>query len=249
MEDKILEIKEKFYKIKKRGWIKSDSNNTGSIGNLFEKLMDIQRNELEIPDFNIFEIKTKTEYSDSHTTLFSCTPTGPHYHEVDRLKELYGYPDSKFKEFKVLNTIINSKFKNKVGLNYSFQLKIDKEKKKIFLLIYNKAGNLIENSVYWDFDILKEKLYRKLKYLAYVKAFKNKINNTKYFKYFEMKIYMLKDFETFITLLNEGIIKISLKIGIYRDEKRKGKIHDHGTSFGIQENDLDKLYNLLYTYK
>ena len=249
MNNEILEIKEKFYKIQKRGWIKSDSNNTGSIGNTFEKLMGIESNELEIPDFNRFEIKTKTQYSDSCTALFNCTPTGPHYHEVDRLKESYGYPDAKFKEFKVLNTTIDSKFKNKVGLNYFFQLKIDKSKEKVFLLIFDKKGELIEGDVYWDFDILKEKLYRKLKYLAYVKAFKKKINNTKYFKYFEMKIFKLKDFETFIKLLNDGIIKISLKIGIYRDDKRKGKIHDHGTSFGIQENDIDKLYELLCAYK
>ena len=115
--------------------------------------------------------------------------------------------------------------------------------------MYDKKGNLIEDEVYWDFDILKEKLYRKLKYLAYVKALKKKIYDQKYFKYYEMKIYKLKDFKTFINLLDIGIIRISIKIGIYRDDKRKGNIHDHGTSFCIQEENLEKLYDLIDIYK
>ena len=248
MHNEILELKEKFYNIKKMGWIKSDTNNTSGIGNTFERLIGIEKNELEIPDFNTIEIKTKTQYSDSYTTLFSCTPTGPHYHEVERLKDLYGYPDSKLKNYNVLNTNISAEERSKVGLYYFFQLKVDKINEKLYLLIYDKRGNLIENEVYWDFDILKEKLYRKLRYLGYVKATKKIYNNNKYFKYFEMKIFKLKDFETFINLLNLGVIRISIKIGIYRDEKRKGKIHDHGTSFCIQENDLNKLYNLMQVF-
>ena len=64
-----------------------------------------------------------------------------------------------------------------------------------------------------------------------------------------MKIYKLKDFETFINLIEKGIIRISLKIGVFRTGKRVGKIHDHGTSFCIEENNLDKLYDLIETYK
>lgn len=63
-----------------------------------------------------------------------------------------------------------------------------------------------------------------------------------------MKIYKLRSFETFISLLDDGIIKITLKIGIFRDEKRLGKIHDHGTSFCIQENDLEKLFEIIKVY-
>ena len=173
------EIKNKFYKIKNMGWVKSNTNNYGAIGNTFERLIGIPANELEIPDFHQIEIKTKTKHSNSYTCLFNCTPTGPHYHEVERLKEKYGYPDSKLKEYNVLNTSICSNQKNKVGLNFFFKLEVDRIKKKLYLLIYNKQENLIENIVYWDFDVLEEKLYRKLKYLAYVKALKKKIEKKK----------------------------------------------------------------------
>lgn len=249
MTTKIDELKRLFYEIKNMGWIESENIRTGSIGRTFENLIGIPNNEFEIPDFDKIEIKTKTECSDSYTALFSCTPTGPHYHEVERLKDLYGYPDSKLKMYNVLNTSVYSKYKSKVGLNFFFELKVDREKEKLYLLIYDKQKNLIENQVYWDFDILEEKLYRKLKYLAFVKAKKKICDEKKYFKYYNMKFYKLTDFDTFIDLLDAGIIRISIKIGVFRDEQRIGKIHDHGTSFCIQEKDLNKLYQLIEVCK
>ena len=132
MRNNIEELKSLFYIVKSKGWIERDTNNLGSIGHTFKKLLNIQTNELELPVFGEIEIKTKNKYSFSYTTLFCCTPTGPHFHEVERLKDLYGYPDSKLKEYKVLNTSIYSKYKNKVGKNYYFKLKVDKKKQKIF---------------------------------------------------------------------------------------------------------------------
>ena len=114
----ITELSNKFYKIKNSGWIKSFRNDSGAIGHTFEKLIGINCNELEIPNFNQIEIKTKTKYSDSYTTLFCCTPTGPHYHEVERLKNKYGYPDSKLKNYNVLNTSICSKQKKQSRIEF-----------------------------------------------------------------------------------------------------------------------------------
>ena len=248
MKKEIEELIELFYEIKNKGWIESNTNNLGSIGHTFEKLLYIQTNELEFPDFKGIEIKTKNKYSSSYTTLFCCTPTGPHFHEVNRLKDLYGYPDSKLKIYNVLNTSVYSKYKTKVGVKYYFQLKVDKKKEKIFLLIFNYKKELIENIVYWDFDILEEKLYRKLKYLAFIKADKLLKQNKEYFKYYLMKIYILKDFKTFIKLIENGTIRISLKIGVFRTGNKIGQIHDHGTSFCIEEDNLGKLYDLLQVY-
>jgi len=198
------ELKKIFYGVKKRGWVEGNINNIGSIGLTFEKLLGVKTNEFEITDFEGIEIKIKNKYSKSYTTLFCCTSTGPHLHETERLKYLYGYPDSRLKSYNVLNTSIYSSYKNKVGIKYYFELKVDKIKKKIFLLIFNHKKQLIEDIVYWDFDTLKEKLYRKLKYLAFVKADKLLNQDKRYFKYYLMKIYKLKNFETFINLIENG---------------------------------------------
>lgn len=237
-------IKE-FENIKKMGWIKSKRNDYGGIGRTFEELIGVKENEFPIPDFGNIEIKTKRAYSKSYTNLFNSTPTGPHYHEVENLRIKYGYPDKILKNFKVLNTSIYANSINKVGKNYFFKLTINKEKKKIYLTILNSNLEIIENSTYWDFDDLEEKLYRKMKYLAFIKAYTKKINNDEYFKYYEMKLYKLKEFNDFIKLIEKGIIRINLKIGIFRSGNKKGNICDHGTSFCIKENDLDKLYNLI----
>ena len=241
----IENLKRNFEKIKKEGWIKSIRKDFGGIGATFEKLLNIEENSLEIPDYGNIEIKTKRAYSRSYTNLFNCTPTGPHYHEVERLKDTFGYPDKVLKEYKILNTSVYATETTKVGLNYYFRLKIDKRKEKIYLLIFDNKGILIEDIVYWDFDTLKEKLFRKLKILALVEALVKRRNKEEYFKYYDMKIYKLKDFDTFVSLLETGIIRINFKLSIFKIGNKFGQIHDHGTSFNIKAQDLNKLYDLV----
>lgn len=244
-EELIKELKKKFDEIKNMGWIKSYSKGLGGIGNTFEQLVGINQNEFEIPDYNGIEIKTKRAYSKSNTSLFNCVPDGPHYHEIERLKDSYGYPDSKLKQYKVLGTSVSAVELQKVGLYYYFKLKVDRKNKKLLLIVYDKYQKLLENIVYWDFDTIEEKLSRKLKYLAFAKALAKKYNGIEYFKYYKITFYKLKDFDTFIDLIEQGIIRVSFKISIYRYGIKEGKIHDHGTSFNINEVDLEKLYDVI----
>lgn len=245
MEKEIFYFRNKFQEIKKLGWIKSVNAGNNGIGLTFEKLLGIEQNELEIPDYNGIEIKTKRNYSKCYITLFSCKPEGKFYHEVERIKDTYGYPHKKYPQYKVLNNSVFANTKNKIGINYYFKLDVCRKDNKIYLLIYDKAGNLIENNVFWDFDILKEKLYRKLKILAYVKAYskKDKLNGQEYFNYSQLQIFLLKNFEIFIDLIEKGIVRVNFKLNIKTKGDEIGKIHDHGTSFDILEKDLLKLYN------
>ena len=244
MDNIFIEIKRKFLDIKNKGWIKSVRNGSTGIGATFEYLLGMEENNLEIPDFNDIEIKTKRNYSKSYTTLFNCTPEGPHYHEIERLKDKFGYPDSVLKYCKVINNSIFCNNKTKIGANYYFNLIVDRESKKIFLNIIDIYGNLIENNVYWAFETLEEKLYRKLKNIAFVDAIRKTVNKEEYFKYYKLTFYKLKNFNTFINLIEEGIIRITFKIGVFRTGNKKGQIHDHGTGFDIKEKDLPKLYTI-----
>lgn len=245
IDESVLKLKIKFEEIRKMDWVKSYRKDFGGIGITFEKLIGNNENTFEIPDYNGIEIKTKRGYSKSSTTLFNFAPEGPHYHETERLKEKFGYPDKELKQYKILNNTISAVEKTKIGINFYFKLKIDRKREKVFLVVFDKYNNLLEKEVYWGFDLLKEKLERKLKYLAFIKALSKKINKEEYFKYYKMNIYKLKDFNSFINLLENGIITISFKIGVFKKGKNKGKIHDHGTSFNIKEADLLKLYNLI----
>lgn len=245
MKHQILYLKNKFEEIKKLGWVKSVNKGNNGVGLTFESLLGLSQNELEIPDYNGIEIKTKRNYSKSYITLFSCKPEGQFYHEVERIKNTYGYPHKKYPQYKVLNNSVYANIKNKIGVNYYFQLDVSRNDNKIYLLIYSRGGKLIENNVFWDFDILKEKLYRKLKILAYVKACSKKEKNgeDEYFKYSRIEIFLLKDFETFIDLIESGIIRINFKLNIETKPEKLGRIHDHGTSFDILEENLYLLYD------
>ncbi len=223
MKSEIIDLKNKFLLIKNSGWIKSIRSDWGGIGLTFEALLGINKNDLEIPDYNGIELKAKRAYSNTNITLFNYAPEGPHYHEVERIKNLYGYPDSVLKHYNVLNTSVSSNVQSKVGLNYYFKLRVDRNKEKIFLLVYDLNKNLIEDSVYWDFDTLREKVYRKLKYLAIAKALVKSEYSKEYFKFCRLTIYKLKGFDDFINALSNGVIQISFKIGVFRDEKTREK--------------------------
>lgn len=234
-----------FVKIKEKGWIKSLYKGNNGIGLTFESLLGIDKNELEIPDYNGIELKTKRYSSFSYITLFSCKPEGRYYHEVERIKDKYGYPHKTLKQYKVLNNCVYCNIKNRIGMKYYFQLEIDRKNKRIYLLVFDINNNLLEREVYWDFDILKEKIYRKLKVLAFIKAFskKSKIDGCEYFKYDDIKIFYLKGFNAFINLLESGIIRVTFKLNIKTNGEKVGQIHDHGTSFDILEKDIPKLYD------
>lgn len=243
MKNNINLLVNKFNNIKKIGWIQSVKNGYAGVGLTLEHLLGVTENEFEIPDFYGIELKTKRNKSNSYTTLFNATPDGPHFHEVERLRNTYGYPHSKAKEYLVLNVSVWANMLNNIGIKYYSKLKIDYEKQKIFLLIYNRNKELIEDEVYWCFDTLREKLLRKLKVLAFINADTKIVNKVEFFKYYKMTVYLLKDFNTFLLLLEQGIIRITFKVNVTLNGPKKGKTCDHGTGFDIQEKDLLKLYN------
>lgn len=245
MENDAKTLKENFEKIRQMGWIKYDGTNYGMIGITFEKLLGLSTNEFEIPDFGEIEIKTKSKSKFDYVSLFNCVPTGPHFHEIERIKNLYGYPDKQLKEFKVFNGDVVCNKLGKIGIHFYFILNMHRDERKIKLCVFDKNLNKIEETTFWDFDILEEKLNRKLKYLALVKSEKRINNGSLFFRYNSIIFYKLKSFDVFTTLLEQGIIKITFKISVFKSGKRLGQIHDRGTAFSISEQNIEKLFDLI----
>lgn len=109
-------------------------------------------------------------------------------------------------------------------------------------MVYDVHGRLIEDDVFWSFDLLEEKINRKLHNLALFHALKNSRNDGTYYKYIDFTFYKLKCFDNFIDAIEKGIVRVTFKIGVFTSGKRIGQIHDHGTSFEIKEEDLLFLY-------
>lgn len=244
MKDTINELKNKFIEIKNMGYVKAVNSNSSGIGITFEQLLKINSGNFEIPDFEGIEIKTRRKYSESGIILFTAVPDGPNLFETKRLKDTYGYPDRICREFPVLLGVVYGNKLTKIGIKYAYKLNVDRKNEKIFLQIYNLNGKIIEDNVYWSFDLLREKLERKLKVLALVSAWPSKIKDNTYYRYYKMDIYTLKSFDGFIELIERGVIRLSFRIGIFRSGERFGQMHDHGSGFEIKECDLLKLYDL-----
>ena len=66
-----------------------------------------------------------------------------------------------------------------------------------------------------------------------------------YYYYHDIAFYKLKDFDTFISLVDKGIVEITFKIGTHKSGSRIGKVYDHGTDFSIKVKDLELLYDII----
>lgn len=243
VNDEILSLKQEFDKIRKLGYVKSTRKGPTGIGKTFEDLIGKKEDRLQTPDYKGIEIKTKMGYSKSYIRLFNATPKGKNEFEIKRLSSTYGYPDKVKIEHKVLAFSVQANMDTLVAGRFFFKLNIDYEGKKVYLSIRDKNMHLLEEDVYWDFDTLKEKLEIKLKHLAFIKAWPKTVKGTDYYKYYEIQFFELKDFDIFLKLIEHGIIRVTFKIGVFRDGPREGEIHDRGTSFEIQEENINELFN------
>lgn len=247
MEKEIRLFKEKFNNIRALGYVKAINNNNSGIGLTFEELLGKKADNFSLPDFqNVLEIKTKLAFSKKPIHLFKLTPEGTNFIETKSILEKYGYYQASNKNYKVFNGTISAKNIYKIGFYYYFSLSVNYKEEKVVLLVYDCNKKLIDNNVYWSFNKIENALIRKLKYLAIVYVWSTKKNGFNYYKYYRYDIYKYSNFYTFLNLLENGIINITFSIDIYKSNKRYGQIHDHGTSFNIDKNNIEKLFIKMY---
>lgn len=243
MDKKIIEqLQEKFKRISEKGYIKGIYNCSSSIGRTFENELNLPRNEFGVPDYNGIELKTRRAYSKSRITLFTAVPDGTDLFEIERLKNLYGYPYKKDRRYKALYADVYGNKLTFGGRKYQYKLEVNRRQEKVYLLVYDRYSKLKEKRVYWSFKYLERKILNKLQCLAIVDVWPKNIDGWNYFKYYKINFYDYKGFDIFLQLLEDGIIIITLKIDIHLDEKRYGHTYDHGCSFRIKKEDITKLY-------
>lgn len=245
----IKELKEKFEKVRQQGWIESIKKGPSSVGIMFEKLIGIERNSFAIPDYEGIEIKTKTNTTKyDELTLFNAVPDS-YLMEIPRLVESYGYPDKDLPQYKVLNINVSAAYNKIISGRYHFKLNVDYEKENVYLNVLDIRTKDIDSDTAWSFDLLKEHLYRKLKYLAFVNVDRKFEHGIVYFKYSKITFYKLSNFEQFLKLLETGYIEVGFTIGVHKTGEKKGKINNHGTRFCIKIQNLDKLFTKLTDFE
>lgn len=242
MNENFYTLNEEFKRIHNLGWIKSKSHGSGNVGITFEYLLGKERENFPIADYNGIEIKTNIEnFSRQYITLFSAEPDGKYIFQTQILKEKYGKNDLNSQNNKTFYARIVA---NKLTLinNYYMKIELNYNTNKLILKIFNAKLKLIDEDCFWDFTTLKEKIEKKMKYLAYIIAEKKYTKTGVYFYYKDISFYKINDFENFLKLISNGTIKICFKVGIYKKGPKIGKTYDHGTGFEINKKDILKLY-------
>ena len=144
----IQKLQKEFQKIKNKGYIKGVTNDYSSIGRTFESELKLPENNFSIPDYYGIEIKARRSYSKSYITLFNAVPDGENLFEVKRLKETYGYPSKKDRNYKVLYIEVFGNRLNFGGIKYQYKLDVSRSERKVYLTVYNKYSTLLERKVY-----------------------------------------------------------------------------------------------------
>ena len=149
-------------------------------------------------------------------------------------------------DIKLFKEDIDAKEWVKIYNNYRIKLKLCKNENRIKLIICDAQNNLTDDSIYWNLSDLKERIEKKLKYLAFITANCYINNRKKYFIYNNIKFYKLKNFNYFIDSIETGKIKVRINVDISHSTKYMGKLHDHGATFRIKKELIEEIFERIY---
>lgn len=235
-------LSNKLNKICNKGFIEMKTEKYTNSGLLLEQELGIQSNDFSVADIDGIEIKAVNVFTDYPITLFSCTCDGPDVFELNRLVERFGVRDYIYKDVKVLYVKLYANEFSNWGKYLKMKLHIDRLEKKIYIIVANRNGKVIEKRAYWNFDTINSLLERKLNKLCVVYFRRATQDQIKYCNFFKYTFFEYINFDSFLAELEIGNILVSLKYGVYRNGYKRGTSYNHGTSFSINANRLPHLF-------
>ncbi len=233
------EFVKRIQEIKEMGWVKTHRKGDTGIGKTLEDLLGISENNIAGPDFDVYELKSGRKDSSSMLTLFTKAPLPRGANK--ELVKVFGYKqrskpaDTSQKrlssyvdaaetteeecriEEKELHVTVDALRENSVGL----KLKIAGNR------IYIANNKSVE--AYYDGDYLKKAFEKKYARLIYVSASNKMQDGVEHFWFNEAFLLRGFSFRRFSELIEQGTIKVDLRIGHYPN----GSPHDHGTGFRV----------------
>lgn len=239
--------------IRSMGWIPNGRHgNVGGVGNTLEDLLEIEENNLPIPNSAEWELKCQRLGTTSLTTLFHMEPSPTALKFVPSiLLPNYGWrhkeagqrhPDTEMSFRQTISTLGRS--------DRGFGVIVDHAEEKILvsfdktavdskheLWLQNVQRNIglgeLNPQPYWGFRDLYHKAGTKLHNCFFIGAEVKKEDEKEFFRY--SQIFKLSKFslEKFILAIEVGDILVDF-------DARTG--HNHGTKFRFRSNRLPELY-------
>ncbi|MDP1688511.1 MAG: MvaI/BcnI family restriction endonuclease [bacterium] len=243
----------KLKEISKQGWIPNTRHgNAGGIGNMLEDLLEIEENNLPIPNASEWELKTQRLATTSLTTLFHTEPSPRAVKFVPQvLLPLYGWKHEEAgKQYGKGEMSFRQTIHGQSRSDRGFKVVIDRKERKI--LISFDAKNVdprhkkwlasvkkrvglgeLNPQPYWGFDDLEHKAGTKLLNTFYVQAEVKREGKKEFYHYTKVMMLQKFSFEGFLKALEEAKILVDF-------DARTG--HNHGTKFRMRQNALPMLY-------
>lgn len=235
------EFRTKYNLVKAKGFIRSTRRGPTGIGKTFEDAMQKKEDNSPLPDFGPIEGKSQRKLSDAFITLFTLAPTEPEGANQMLLKK-YGRPNLRHPERNNLHSSMFTHF-NRTYNRWGFKIYPNDREGRLYLQVKNLETDSMEDTAIWyDYEIMKEKVETKLNILAFVMADEEKRNGWPYFKYTHCIMYYKCKFETFLDLIKDNKIMFDLRMGVYGPGKSFGKPHDHGSGFRIKRGSLKSAF-------
>ena len=249
MNYSLEELYNKFEVIKKHGWYVVPERGYGRNGLFFENLLGLYNNDLPIADYNGIELKVQSHFSKYPITLFSLSLDGPTPFEIQRFVNSYGVRDLQYPDKKILYIKLSTKEFSKWGAPLRMKLHFDKKNEKLYILVSHSNGKIIEKKAFWDFSKIRDIVDRKLKILCIVYNTTKYLNNTHYIKFDNLCLYNLKNSDLFLSAIENGIVYVQIKYGIYKSGPKAGQSYNHGLAFLINHGDLFMIFDKILQKK
>jgi len=244
-----------------QGWHASvkktrDARNDGAVGNTLETLLEIEENNLPIPNASEWELKGSRLHTSSLVTLKHIEPSPTAAKIVPSL--LLPYYGWKHKQAGIKYPITEISFRSTTSAtSYTrrgFKIVIDKKNNKLcFIFDSSKADNSnrivkdwldsvkrriglgsLKPEPYWGLDDLKYKIGSKIMNCFYVIADSKIEKGHEYFKYESLLILSGFSFDKCLKCIEDGVILVDF-------DARTG--HNHGTKFRIKQGHWKELYS------
>lgn len=236
--------------------IYQQTNNNKCAGSNLETLLGIQPNNKPHTDIGNLEIKTQSfglYKDDTDTALFTLSPkficeknkiiNGKKTKSANKYLKEFGIPDIQYTNSKTLRLTLKVNKWEKYG-DKDFCVELDENLNLLFfnvrnsetheMLSYREVGESLNNI----YNTCKNKL-KNLLDVYY------KFNEDDTITYSGGMLRLNIDKEKFISYLKNGHIKIRKQIGVkknFKDKKKNGEYHDHGTAYVIAPSIKNSLY-------
>jgi len=218
----IEEFKQKFQNLKNKGFVKSLRKGPTGIGYTFETLLDLDENNIALPDIDNIEIKAHRDNSNSMITLFTFNKKAWKINPLEAIRK-YGSYDSN----------------GRLGMYYTMSLTPNSA--GLFLNVNDKeisvqhtSGEIIAT---WQLTALAERFTQKIPALLLISAHTEERGGIEYFHFYRGQLMNDTSPELLSDLFNTGNLLVDLRL-----HDKETMARNHGTGFRTYEDKLPLLF-------